>query len=169
IDQYFFDNGKAGHSGLDWPPGEWEFIITVPAFEEETYAAICPTLADSTSNGIYWSTFFIRAGTSDPGTYFDSEPDSGYSIDNLPPDETMVTAMAQPSPGYVHLQWQEVMTGGGGHPEQGDIWYHVYGSLDPMFTPGAGNLLGVTQSLEFTHEVGTNQKYFYIIQASDDH
>jgi hypothetical protein len=169
IDQYFSGNGKAGHSGLDWPPGEWEFIITVPAFEEDTYAAICPTLADSTSEGIYWSTFFIRAGTSNPGTYFDSEPDSGYSIDNLPPDETVLTAMTQPSPGYIHLRWQEVESGGGGQPEQGEIWYHVYGSPDPMFTPAPENLLGVTQDLEFTHEVGENPKYFYIIQASDDH
>ncbi len=170
IDQYLTeDDGKTRYGGLDWPPGEWEFITTVPAFEEETYAAICPTLADSSSEGIYWSTFFIRAGTSNPGTYFDSEPDSGYSIDNLPPDVTMMTAMVPTSPNTVKLQWQEVTTGGGGQPEQGDVWYQVYGSTDPMFTPAPENLLIVTQSLEFLHNTGANDKYFYIIQASDDH
>ncbi len=169
IDEYLFGESKDGHSGLDWPPGEWEFIVTVPAFEEGTYATICPTLADSSSDGIYWSTFFIRAGTSDPGTYFDSEPDSGYSVDNLPPDVTLMTGMVSEAPGYIHLHWQAVTTGGGGQPEQGGVWYHVYGSTDPTFTPAPENLLTVTQELEFEHEIGSNDKYFYIIQASDDY
>jgi hypothetical protein len=170
IDQYLMSGGKkAERENLDWPPGEWEYIKTVPARGEAQYATIVPTLADSTSMGIYWSVFFVSAETSNPLVYFDSAVDSGYSVDNLPPDETILTAMVQTAPGRIHLQWQEIATGGGGQPEQGEIWYHVYGSADPMFTPAPENLLIETQSLEFTHEVGTNQKYFYIIQASDDH
>jgi hypothetical protein len=170
IDQYLAGGAqKAERESLDWPPGEWEYIKTVPARGEAQYATIVPTLADSTSEGIYWSVFFVSAETLNPLVYFDSDVDSGYSVDNLSPDQTLVTAMVQTSPGRIRLQWQEVTTGGGGQPEQGDIWYRVYGSTDPMFTPGPGNLLGVTQSLEFTHEVGANHKYFYIIQASDDH
>jgi len=170
IDQYLMGGGmKAERETLDWPPGEWEYITTVPARGEVQYATIVPTLADSTSEGIYWSVFFICAHTPNPLIHFDSAVDSGYSIDNLPPDETLLTAMVQTAPGSIRLRWQEVLTGGGGQPEQGDIWYRVYGSPDPMFTPGPGNLLVVTQNLEFTHEVGANQKYFYIIRASDDH
>jgi uncharacterized delta-60 repeat protein len=170
IDQYLIGGDKkAGHESLDWPPGEWEYIMTVPAEGEANYATIVPTLADSTSDGVYWSVFFVRAKTPDPLVHFSSEPDSGYSIDNLPPDETLLTAMVQTSPHTILLRWQEVTTGGDGQPEQGDIWYHVYGSTDPMFAPSPENLLTVTQSLEFMHEVGANQKYFYIIQASDDH
>jgi uncharacterized delta-60 repeat protein len=170
IDQYLMDGGmKAERETLDWPPGEWDFVVNVLAGGEENYATIVPTLADSTSEGIYWSVFFVRAHTPNPLIHFDSEPDSGYSIDNLPPDETILTAMVQLSPGRILLQWQEVTTGGEGQPEPGEIWYRVYGSTDPMFTPAPENLLGVTQDWEFTHEVGANQKYFYIIQASDDH
>ena len=170
IDQYLFtDDGKTRHSGLDWPPGEWEFITTVPARYEEEYATIAPTLADSTSEDIYWSVFFISAETPDPGIYFDSEPDSGYSVDNLPPDVTLMTAMVPTSPNTIKLQWQEVTTGGGGQLEQGGVWYRVYGSTDPMFTPAPENLLTTTQNLEFDHNIGANDKYFYIIQASDDH
>ena len=76
--------------------------------------------------------------------------------------------MVPETPGYVHLQWQAVTTGGGGQPEQGDVWYHVYGSTDPTFTPAPENLLTVTQNTEFLHNTGTNEKYFYIIQVSDD-
>jgi hypothetical protein len=169
IDEYLFGDRKDGHSGLDWPPGEWEYIMTAPAEGEANYATIVPTLADSTSDGVYWSVFFVRAKTPDPLVHFSSEPDSGYSIDNLPPDVTVMTAMIPEAPGYVRLQWQPVVTGGGGQPEQGDIWYRIYGSTDPMFTPDPGNFLGTTQALEFEHEIGVNDKYFYIIQASDDH
>jgi hypothetical protein len=34
---------------------------------------------------MYWSVFFVRAMTPDPLVYFDSDPDSGYSLDNIPP------------------------------------------------------------------------------------
>jgi uncharacterized delta-60 repeat protein len=169
IDEYLFGGRKDGHSGLDWPPGEWEYIVTVPAEGETNYATIVPTLADSTSEGIYWSVFFVRAKTPDPLVHFSSEPDSGYSIDNLPPDVTMMTAMVGEAAGYIRLQWQPVVTGGGGQPEQGDIWYRIYGSTDPMFTPAPENLLTITQELEFQHNISTNDKYFYIIQASDDY
>lgn len=170
IDQYFLaDDGKNGRSGLDWPPGEWDYVTTVPAEGEENYATIVPTLADSTSEGIYWSVYFVRAKTPDPLVHFSSEVDSGYSVDNLPPDETVMTAMVPTSPNTVKLQWQEVTTGGGGQLEQGGVWYRVYGSTDPMFTPAPENLLTTTQNLEFEHNIGANDKYFYIIQASDDH
>jgi hypothetical protein len=34
---------------------------------------------------MYWSVFFVSAVTPDPLVYYDSEPDSGYSLDNIPP------------------------------------------------------------------------------------
>ncbi len=170
IDEYR-DAGalRAVREGLDWPPGEWEYILTVPSRGEAEYATIAPTLADSTSEGIYWSVFFISAETPDPLVYFDSAPDSGYSIDNLPPDPATITALFQVSPSVVLLQWDEITTGGGGQPEQGDIWYRIYGSPDPSFTPSPGNLLTVTQDLEFLHDVNLYSSFFYKIQVSDDH
>ncbi len=69
-----------------YPPGDWHFITTVPACAEEEYAVVAPTLADSTiSEGMYYTTFFVRALTGTPGFHFDSAPDSGYSVDNLEP------------------------------------------------------------------------------------
>ena len=68
------------------PPGDWDFIKTVPARGESTYNTVCPTLGDSTqAEGMYWSVFFVSAMTADPLVYFDSDPDSGYSLDNIPP------------------------------------------------------------------------------------
>jgi hypothetical protein len=44
------------------------------------------TVGDSTITlGQYRSTFYVRAATDAPGTFYDSPPDSGYSVDNLAP------------------------------------------------------------------------------------
>jgi len=71
------------HSRLS---GEWDFVRNIPATGEETYNALAATLCDSTDLGICWSIFFVRAHTEVPVVYFDSEPDSGYSVDNLAPE-----------------------------------------------------------------------------------
>ena len=73
-------------SSKDYPPGRWEMVGTYPAYGETLYSATVPTLKDSTmAEGMYWSVFFIRAGTENPIIYFDSPVDSGYSLDNIPP------------------------------------------------------------------------------------
>ena len=72
--------------GLAPNSANWFFAGSVPAHEEDYYLAIAPTLADSTvAQGMHHSVYFVRAATSDPGIFFDSPADSGYSIDNLAP------------------------------------------------------------------------------------
>jgi hypothetical protein len=63
----------------------WDYVITVPARGDLSYQTVVPTLCDSTSQGICWSVFFVSAMTPSPVVYFDSAPDSGYSVDNIPP------------------------------------------------------------------------------------
>jgi hypothetical protein len=68
------------------PPGDWEFAASIPAHAEDEYFMVTPTLADSTlTSGQHYSVFFIRAATGTPSLYYDSLPDSGYSLDNLAP------------------------------------------------------------------------------------
>jgi hypothetical protein len=81
-------------------------------------ALVAPTLADSTAGGgIQWSVFFIRALTAEPATYFDSAPDSGYSVDNLAPSVPL--NLAYVAPGI--LTWDDV-------PDTDFDFYTVYGS-----------------------------------------
>jgi len=61
----------------------WDFIASISAERCELYAFVAPTLADSTGNGIHWSVFSVSAHTQDPDVFFNSAPDSGYSVDNL--------------------------------------------------------------------------------------
>lgn len=63
----------------------WDFVEVVPWHGMEAYSAVVPTLGDSTDMGIYYSTFRVTAHTDDPMVFYDSEPVTGYSIDNLHP------------------------------------------------------------------------------------
>jgi hypothetical protein len=64
----------------------WDFVSTVPAFGEDQYQYLAPTLCDSTVDaGVCWSVFMVRAMTANQYEFFDSVPDSGYSLDNLAP------------------------------------------------------------------------------------
>mgnify|MGYP001199414141 CR=1 FL=1 len=86
------DPGEWGHyvqfsmwrhlDGTEW---DWDFIGMVPWHGMHDYSAVVPTLGDSTHNGIHWSTFMVKAHTEDPNVFFDSEPITGYSVDNLHP------------------------------------------------------------------------------------
>ena len=79
------------------PPG-WDFVTAVPAFAESWYSVNAATLADSTiSAGVYYSTFLVRAATAVPATYWDSAPDSGYSVDNLEPFAPATRAAKPPA------------------------------------------------------------------------
>ena len=117
-----------GHALLSfYPPGDWDFVTSVPAATEETYATVVPTLADSSiSGGMQYTTFFIRAMTETLGIHFDSYPDSGYSVDNLAPAPPLNLDMTSPT----DLVWEE--------SEAEDFnYFTVYGSAAPELDTAA--------------------------------
>lgn len=61
----------------------WDFVAELPARGDTVYQTIVPTLCDSTAGGICWSVFMVSAESQYPLVYFDSAPDSGYSVNNL--------------------------------------------------------------------------------------
>ncbi len=134
-------------------PG-WEFVGSIPAHGESEYLMVVPTLADSTlSQGMHWTTFFIRAATDDPVTFFDSKPDSGYSVDNLAPAPPGSPRMA--SPGL--LEWDD--------PIDADFdYFTVYGSESDA-RDGSEVLIGHTS--ETSLEVGASSFSFYLVTGTD--
>ena len=83
----------------------WDFIVSVPWLgTEEEYSRIVPTLGDSTADGTYHSTFRVTAHTEDVDFYHDSEPITGYSVDNLHPTVPQ-GLMAVHNGSNVVLQW----------------------------------------------------------------
>ncbi len=64
----------------------WTEVGSVHAFGASAYGADVPTIGDSTiALGQYRSVFKVRAMTPRQGLFYNSEPDSGYSLDNLAP------------------------------------------------------------------------------------
>jgi hypothetical protein len=109
--------GERNITCLAYPPGHWQYVLTVPARGEQMYSCVAPTLCDSTFAGLCWSIFFVSAMTPDPLVYFDSEPDSGYSVDNLAPAPPPNLRMSSPTA----LAWGQV-------PDEDFNYFAVYRS-----------------------------------------
>jgi hypothetical protein len=111
----------------------WADVATVTATTDPEYNVVVPTLADSNATGSNPATFLVRALTGTPGVYYDSAPDSGYSVDNLPPAPPAPFTAAYAS-GATHLHW--------GASSEADLWYYrVYRGSTAGFVPGPGNLI----------------------------
>ncbi|HET6349063.1 MAG TPA: FlgD immunoglobulin-like domain containing protein, partial [Candidatus Krumholzibacteria bacterium] len=79
-------SGPTGLSRRQLLDTGWTFAGSVPSHEQTTYSIDAPTVGDSTiALGQYYSVFFVRAATGQVATFYDSAPDSGYSLDNLAP------------------------------------------------------------------------------------
>jgi len=131
----------------------WDQIDYVLAYGDSIYQAIVPTLCDSTGEGICWSVFMVRAATPDPFTYFDSPPDSGYSVDNLAPAPPPGLMMASAT----ELDWDEV-------PDEDFDYYSVYGSaLDHL--DESAILIGYT--IDTGKDVTGHAYGYYHVTATD--
>lgn len=146
---------------LDYPPGSWQMIDTYPAYGETLYSVIVPTLKDSTIvEGMYWSVFFIRAGTNNPIVYFDSPVDSGYSLDNLSPSPP-TGLLASHAPAITKLTWHAT-------PIPDFDYNSVYRDTIPGFTPSLSNKLGFTIDTTFVDSTAQlGRTCYYLVTATD--
>jgi hypothetical protein len=147
---------SAGSTAVNGAPSleGWTFVGSVPANGESSYSIVAPTLADSTvGGGIHWSVFFMRALTAEPTVYFDSAPDSGYSVDNLAPSVPL--NLTYGAPGV--LTWDEV-------PDPDLDFYTVYGSSSAVFDETA-EVLGHTTMPTFDVQAQSHAHFF--VTATD--
>ncbi|HLF14804.1 MAG TPA: T9SS type A sorting domain-containing protein [Bacteroidota bacterium] len=123
----------------------WEWIANQPAHQFTQYSYIAPTLFDSMDGNDGMHYFLVSAHTNDPNVFYDSNIDSGYSVDNLAP---MAPAglIATIGPGTeVVLSWNT--------PSETDVKsYHVYRSTTSGFTPAPGNEIGTSMTTEFADD-----------------
>lgn len=63
----------------------WEGLAELPAAFLTGYAYAAATLQDSTSLGNPLTAYFVQAFTANPYVFYNSAPDSGFSVDNLAP------------------------------------------------------------------------------------
>ncbi len=83
----------------------WEKIGDVAAEWLDGYSFTAPTPSDSGPGGIPTYYFMVRAKTASPSVFWSSAPDSGYSVDNLPPSAVTGLMAAEQAGPVVDLSW----------------------------------------------------------------
>ncbi|MCB2218992.1 MAG: hypothetical protein KQI35_01265 [Bacteroidetes bacterium] len=103
----------------------WTFIDQVPALVYEQYSYDAPTLKDSIApDNSYFSSF--KVVFHDLYKYYESQPDSGYSVDNIAPFAPVLDGSFHLN--YISLQWDE-------NKAEDFQYFAVYRSNDPENFP----------------------------------
>jgi hypothetical protein len=132
---------------------------SVPATGTATYGASVATAGDSTAAGNPLTLFMVEAVTSTPGLYWVSDPDSGYSVDNLAPAPPTAFLGAYAN-GSTTLSWQA-------SPAADLAGYRLHRGATPDFVPGDGNLVATTTGTGYADAVVA--PYCYKLAAVDVH
>ena len=150
----------ASGPSLPDPREAWEPIASVPASYLPSYAVTAATRGDSTSAGIPYETFAVRAYSADSSATFESPPDSGFSVDNLAPDPP-AGLTARHDLDRVELQWQA-------NAETDLFAYAVHRGDHAGFEIGPENVLAVVHEPRYVDTPGRGD-YFYRVVAIDAH
>jgi hypothetical protein len=138
----------------------WDAVGTVPAIQDSIYNFVSPTLVDSNASGINYSVFIITAHTQDPELYYISDPDSGYSVDNIPP-ETPYNLAGEVIDSTVLLTWQIQLS----YPDFSH--FAVYRDTASGFTPGDVNRIGTSEVPTYMDTSVVINTYYYVVSALD--
>jgi hypothetical protein len=111
----------------------WEALATLPAQRLEGYGYTAPTTQDSMRTGNPFTAFFVSALTDDIDVFYDSDVDSGYSVDNLPP-RGAPWFTGDYGDGVVSLHWPP-------STEADFAEFRLYRGEAPDFIPGSDNLI----------------------------
>ena len=144
------------------------FITQLPAMGFAQYSVIATTLKDSSIVSTNYSTFKVFAHTEVTAVYFSSLPDSGYSVDNIAPDETRVYIAQNGS--NMNINWDEVEYGtyqGNSYPEINGVWYKIYAGDSPDFVCDEAHLIDTVTNLNYNYPLTGEEKKFFKIVVSD--
>jgi hypothetical protein len=147
---------RAGVLGSNYA---WELVASQAAFHVGSYSVVAPTTTDSMASGNPRTAFMVMARTAGGAKWWFSAPDSGYSVDNVPP---VVPApfTGQYAAGVAHLHWNPNL-------EPDLAGYRVYRGSNAGFVPGAANLIASPPDTGYTDVAGN--AFVYKLTAVDIH
>jgi hypothetical protein len=146
--------------GAAVPEGAWELIGSFAAAQDTQYVYRASTLADSSLAGVPYQVYFVTAHTTVPAVWFASEPDSGYSVDNIAPAVPASFVVAYNTGSGNQLAWDPC-------PDNDFKYFRIYRSETPGFTPSPANYVHGTTDTDWTDAVADGWKYHYMISAVD--
>jgi hypothetical protein len=145
------------------PNGTWELIGGYAAAQLPEYIAVSPTTADSGAVGIHWSVFVVSAHTPTPSIWFASNPDSGYSVDNIAPAAPQIFQITNVTSQLdVELEWSA--------SEANDFQYfNLYRDTSPGFVPSEANRIAQLTETTYTDPQALQQAapLYYKLTAVD--
>jgi hypothetical protein len=122
----------------------WEYIDNVLPHWLSGYSYNVPTPSDSGPQGISKYYFMITTQTTSAIMYWDSAPDSGYSVDNIAPSSVLALTVQSQTNTSVTLQWNP-------NPSDPDIaHYDIYRRNPEGTTLMAQTKIGSTSNTVFT-------------------
>jgi hypothetical protein len=147
-------------AAFSFPPGTWELVISVPAVQQDDYIVAVPTLADSSVSGTNYTVFVVTAHTTTPSIWYASEPDSGYSVDNIAPGVPTGLMVAYNTGSGTELIWDEC-------PDDDFQYFRIYRGESEDFEPEPENLVHSTAETEWLDTVEEGWRYYYKVTALD--
>jgi hypothetical protein len=148
---------RAGAAGTVY----WEYMGRQAANAFAGYSQVVATTSDSlgSSNPRTWFMLEARADTLISSARWSSSPDSGYSVDNLPP-VAPGPFTGQYAAGTANLHWSR-------NTEADLTGYRLYRGTSAAFTPGPANLLAALPDTGYADAAGA--PYVYKLTALDVH
>ncbi len=135
----------------------WEQVATQLANGQAGYSFVASTEGDSVGAGNPRTLFMVEAVGTD-GAFWDSAPDSGYSVDNLPP-ATPAPFTGAYAPSFTHLSW--------GRSSDADfVGFRLYRGATPGFVPSGATLF---TSQPDTGYVAPGGNWYWKLTAVDVH
>ena len=147
---------RTENAGVDY---FWEYVGVQSAFQLPSYSFIAPTAGDSVAGSNPLTAFMVRARGLARAEYWDSAPDSGYSVDDLAP--------AAPAPFSGQYVSGSTVLAWGPNGEADLAGYRLYRGTTPGFVPGPGNLVAALAATSYVDPVG--EPHFYKLSAVDVH
>jgi hypothetical protein len=137
----------------------WEYLAALGTDGSAQYSYVATTTSDSIAGHNPQTVFMVEARGVWPGTFWDSAPDSGYSVDNLPP-ATPAPFTGQYAVGSTRLHWDRNL-------ESDFAGYRLYRGNSPSFTPSGANRISSQPDTGFVDSPGA--PYVYKLSAVDVH
>lgn len=151
-------SGRSLGQTLANPDVFWESLAELPAAFLPGYAHAAATLQDSTELGNPYTAFFVQALTASPFVFYNSSPDSGYSVDNLAPPTPAPFAVAYGATANT-LHWR-------GRAVPDLRGYQIHRGASDTFVPSSTTLLATVDDTTYVDMPGS---HYYKLAAIDVH
>ncbi len=137
----------------------WEYVGSQVSHGFPGYSYTAPTLSDSVAGSNPYTLFMVESEQTSTGKYWSSNPDSGYSVDDLAPN-TPSSFTGNYASGATHLHWAV-------NSETDLAGYRLYRGSSAGFVPSEANLVSAQADTGFA-DPGAPGSY-YKVSAVDIH